>query len=112
VQSRGQWRTLRHVRTRHLIVCAGAFVFLAACSGTKESTSAAPASVAATGSSVVTLPSGSTQPAAAPGEAAPQGGAPAVPEILQYKAKQLGAGEVDLASFAGKPTAFWFWAPT
>lgn len=46
------------------------------------------------------------------------GGAPAssagdaVPEALQFTAPLVGGGQFDGASFAGRPVAFWFWAPT
>jgi hypothetical protein len=36
----------------------------------------------------------------------------AVPEALQFTAPAVGGGAIDAASFAGKPTVFWFWAPT
>jgi len=36
----------------------------------------------------------------------------AVPELLQFTAPAVGGGEIDAAVFAGKPTVFWFWAPT
>jgi hypothetical protein len=35
-----------------------------------------------------------------------------VPEIYNFKTNKVGGGAVDGAEFAGKPTAFWFWAPT
>ena len=34
-----------------------------------------------------------------------------VPSILQIKAPLIGGGELDFATFAGKPLAVWFWAP-
>ncbi len=44
---------------------------------------------------------------------APQGGgAAAVPEALNFPASLVGGGEFDPAAYAGKPVAFWFWAPT
>ena len=47
----------------------------------------------------------------------PQGSAttaaePAVPEALQFTAPLVGGGEFNGADYAGKPTVFWFWAPT
>ena len=36
----------------------------------------------------------------------------AVPAALQFTAPAVGGGEIDATSFAGKPTVFWFWAPT
>ena len=35
-----------------------------------------------------------------------------VPEALRFTAPTVGGGRLDAASFAGKPTVFWFWAPT
>ena len=36
----------------------------------------------------------------------------AVPEALQFTAPLVGGGEFAGADYAGKPTVFWFWAPT
>jgi hypothetical protein len=38
--------------------------------------------------------------------------ATAVPEALQFTAPLVGGGEFTGADSAGKPTVFWFWAPT
>ena len=35
-----------------------------------------------------------------------------VPEALQFTAPLVGGGEFTGADYAGKPTVFWFWAPT
>ena len=35
-----------------------------------------------------------------------------VPEALQFAAPLVGGGTFDGAAVAGKPTVFWFWAPT
>ncbi len=35
-----------------------------------------------------------------------------VPEALQFTAPLVGGGEFNGADYAGKPTVFWFWAPT
>ena len=35
-----------------------------------------------------------------------------VPEILAFTAPLVGGGTFDGAAVAGKPTVFWFWAPT
>jgi hypothetical protein len=119
-QSDGRSRTLRHVRTRRVALFASALMVLAACSGSKDSATqpaptAAPTAAGAD-STIVTLPAdGKPAPAPKLGEApAAVDGQPAavVPALLQLKAKQLGAGDLDLATLAGKPTAFWFWAPT
>jgi hypothetical protein len=39
-------------------------------------------------------------------------GAAAVPDLLKFTAPLLGGGTFDGTAFAGKPVAFWFWAPT
>jgi hypothetical protein len=41
------------------------------------------------------------------------GAAPSdVPAVLDFAAPLVGGGEFSGKSVAGKPTAFWFWAPT
>jgi hypothetical protein len=35
-----------------------------------------------------------------------------VPEVLQFSAPLVGGGSFEGAAVAGKPTVFWFWAPT
>lgn len=69
-------------------------------------------STAATG----TEPSAAaTEPttAPAPTEAPTTTQAPvAVPEALRFTAPLVGGGTFDGAAAAGKPTVFWFWAPT
>jgi len=35
-----------------------------------------------------------------------------VPEALQFTAPLVGGGTFDGAAAAGRPTVFWFWAPT
>ena len=51
-----------------------------------------------------TEPSG-TEPAATVATAA-------VPEALRFTAPLVGGGTFDGAAIAGRPTVFWFWAPT
>ena len=36
----------------------------------------------------------------------------AVPEALRFSAPLVGGGEFDGSAVAGRPVAFWFWAPT
>lgn len=50
-------------------------------------------------------------PAATTAVAAEPAPTVAVPPILQLTAPLVGGGELDFASFAGRPVAFWFWAP-
>lgn len=51
----------------------------------------------------------STDPSTATQDAEP--GA-AVPEVLRFSAPVVGGGQFDASTLAGRPTAFWFWAPT
>jgi hypothetical protein len=53
--------------------------------------------------------SADTRPDAA---TAPVDTAVVVPEALQFTAPLVGGGEFSGAAVAGKPTLFWFWAPT
>jgi hypothetical protein len=39
-------------------------------------------------------------------------GSNATPAALQFSAPLVGGGEFDGAAEAGRPVAFWFWAPT
>ena len=34
------------------------------------------------------------------------------PEVLRFSAPIVGGGELDGSTLAGRPVAFWFWAPT
>ena len=73
-------------RTAILLLAVLASVSMVGC-GTTGSASSAPA---VTGSSV-------------------DAGAP---KLLQFAAPLVGGGEFDGTSVAGRPVAFWFWAPT
>ncbi len=35
-----------------------------------------------------------------------------VPEVLRFSAQLVGGGQLDGATYAGRPVVFWFWAPT
>jgi len=39
-------------------------------------------------------------------------GAEPVAEALRFTAAVVGGGNLDAATLAGQPVAFWFWAPT
>ena len=55
--------------------------------------------------SVVEISPASTQePAVTTAEVAP--------EVLQFAAPLLGGGMLDFTTYAGRPVALWFWAPT
>ena len=55
-----------------------------------------------------------TEPEGADDDPAPTEPAVVVPEALQFTAPLVGGGTFDGAAAAatGKPTVFWFWAPT
>jgi hypothetical protein len=40
------------------------------------------------------------------------GSGDAEPAVLDVVAPAVGGGEIDLASYAGRELALWFWAPT
>jgi hypothetical protein len=63
------------------------------------STDAASGTTPTTGSDTTTAEPSPTEPAV-------------VPEALQFTAPLVGGGTFDGAAAAGKPTVFWFWAPT
>jgi hypothetical protein len=99
------------------VLGCGFLLTLASCGSSKAVTTAVPAAApAATTAAPAAAPS--TAAAAAPGAAttqpasAPAAPAAAVPQIYNFKTSKVGGGAVDGAEFAGKPTAFWFWAPT
>jgi predicted small lipoprotein YifL len=54
---------------------------------------------------------GSSAPSSAP-PAATAAPADGTPKVLSFTADRLGGGKVAGASLAGRPVAFWFWAPT
>jgi hypothetical protein len=66
-----------------------AVALLAACGGRAD------------GGSATTASSGAHDSAAA-----------TAPEVLAFTAPVVGGGELDGTSLAGRPVAFWFWAPT
>jgi len=34
-----------------------------------------------------------------------------VPDVLAFSAPRVGGGTISGADYAGRPVAFWFWAP-
>ena len=42
---------------------------------------------------------------------APAANVSVVPEVLRFTAPRVGGGTVDATAYAGRPVAFWFWAP-
>jgi hypothetical protein len=103
----------------------GLLLTLASCGSSKAVNTATPAAAPApataaptTGAAAATTATASAATTAAPGAATtqpaatPAGPAAAVPAIYNFKTTKVGGGAVDGAEFAGKPVAFWFWAPT
>jgi len=63
-------------------------------------------------STAQTSASTSGEPTSTVAASAPDAPAPEVPAALAFRAPLVGGGEFDGASYAGRPVAFWFWAPT
>ena len=78
--------------------------------GTRAPSTEPPATDAPSGSSAT--PSGDTTAPASSVAPAPTNAPVVVPEALQFTAPLVGGGTFDGAAAAGKPTVFWFWAPT
>ncbi|MDA3031322.1 MAG: hypothetical protein O3B90_03235 [Actinomycetota bacterium] len=93
--------------SRFLPALAAGSLLIAACSGwsTDDGTASTPepaTDTPATDTPATDTPA--TEPAADDVVTAPAS--------LQFTAPLVGGGEIDAATLAGKPTLFWFWAPT
>lgn len=78
-------------RRPHPVVAAGLVglaLLAAGCGGSGNA--AAPSTAAGTGASSTTVASA---------------------DLLSFSAPTIGGGELDAASFRGRPTLLWFWAP-
>jgi hypothetical protein len=85
----------------------------AACASDADSASTPPPSVSQPGQPTTSNDSTAADIAAtAPDADATTATSAAVPEALQFTAPLVGGGEFVGADYAGKPTVFWFWAPT
>lgn len=105
-----------------LVVLVGSLV--AGCGGSTKQTTSAPVVASQPAAGAPTVTQAASAPAAAPGTAVVASGAgaavtlptpaatAAVPDILAFTAATVGGGSFDGAAYAGKPVAFWFWAPT
>jgi hypothetical protein len=108
----------RRIQLTAAVVAVG--LLLSACAsdgGTDNSSgpSATPAATAPDEQPDATTPDDATAPIAptTPGDASATTVTPVVvPEALQFTAPLVGGGEFVGAEYAGKPTVFWFWAPT
>jgi hypothetical protein len=120
----GSVRTTR--RTAAAIGASALLLAVTACAS-DDSTGEPSADTPAASTVDATDQPGSDEPsgtAAAPSEADTDGDDPVatapatddpavvVPDALQFTAPLVGGGTFDGAAVAGKPTAFWFWAPT
>lgn len=93
--------------------------FAAGCGGTSDGDGGAAGTEPPAAASEPSEPANEVAPATTGGETAPVPDEPqavepagAVPELLQVTAPAVGGGgEVDLAAYAGRPLALWFWAP-
>jgi hypothetical protein len=100
---------------RRLTVGAVALAFTAAACSSSGSSDTAATQTEATrtdatpGATDAVVESADTAPAAG---TAPADAGVGVPEALQFTAPLVGGGEFSGAAVAGKPTLFWFWAPT
>ncbi len=63
-------------------------------------------------STAQTLASTPGEPTPTVAASVPDAPAAEVPAALAFRAPLVGGGEFDGAAYAGRPVAFWFWAPT
>jgi hypothetical protein len=99
--------------SRFLPALAAGSLLITACSGGSTNDGTASTAEPATGVPVTDVPV--AEPAAAEpaaGDTPPADDVVAAPAALQFTAPLVGGGELDAATLAGKPTLFWFWAPT
>jgi hypothetical protein len=103
---------LRMRGPRFLAALAVGSLLIAACSGGSIDDGTTAKAEPATDVPVTEIPP--TEPAAS--DTAPAddvaGDVVTAPASLQFTAPLVGGGEIDAATLAGKPTLFWFWAPT
>jgi len=98
---------------RRAIPTAFLLVALAACGGANSTSSTAPAGTAGTaGTADAAGANGAPVAPAGTADATTVNGAIEVPQLLQFTAPLVGGGEFAGAAYAGRATAFWFWAPT
>ena len=103
---------------RFQAIAAAALVLAGAATGCSKASSSADV----VSESTVEQPASTSAaqvPAPTTGEPAPTDAAPVtqapgatVPAALDFRAPLVGGGEFDGAAYAGRPVAFWFWAPT
>ena len=101
----------RRPRRAVRLAVAAALLALAACGSATPSSvgAAAPATAPPAQTAASSSPASATTAAPASASAA---GSVKVSKVLTFSAPKLGGGTLEGASLAGKPVAFWFWAPT
>ncbi|MBT5275722.1 MAG: hypothetical protein HOJ85_15875 [Ilumatobacter sp.] len=99
--------------TRVLGAIAAGSLLLTACSGGSATDSATEiAAEPATEVPAAEVPAAEATGDAAGDDAISDSDTAAAPAALQFSAPLVGGGELDATTLAGKPTVFWFWAPT
>ena len=98
------------------IIAAGSLLSVG-CSDASTTDSEAQIEISSLTTEVVANPSTDALTAEATGDAAASDdaiteGNAAAPSVLQFSAPLVGGGDLDATTLAGKPTVFWFWAPT
>ena len=92
---------------------AAGLLVLGACGGSSADDSTANTADVEATAPASTPEADQVDEAAAESEAPPASSdAVAAPAALQFSAPLVGGGEIDATRLAGKPTVFWFWAPT
>lgn len=84
-------------------------VVVASCGGSSTATTTTAPTVATVPQATTTAAPGDTAPGVT---AQPATSAVPVPPVLEVTANLVGGGTIDLAAYAGRPLAVWFWAPT
>jgi thiol-disulfide isomerase/thioredoxin len=100
---------MRTTSVRITAIAAALGLTLAACGGGGGGESSTATAEAATPDTAATEAPGAEAPAADP--SASQGSVTDLPGKFAFEAPQLGGGTLSSASFAGRSTVLWFWAP-
>ncbi|MFI7128894.1 redoxin domain-containing protein [Nonomuraea sp. NPDC050153] len=100
-------------RPRMAAATAAVVLLAAGCGGTGQGEAASGAASAPATSTVPSAPTVSPPASATPAPATSQKAASkaSVPAVLEFSARTLNGETFQGASLAGRPVAFWFWAP-
>lgn len=85
------------------VLVVGALV-LPACGDDAATSARTPSSAGPTSAGPTSAPNPTAAATSGPAD-------PEVPEALDFRSPTVSDGDLDLATFAGRPVAFWFWAP-